>query len=196
MAYYIGFLIIFLIVCLSIAAFTVILERTLVFFQFKTFQKALKKILGEKGGFKEKFSVINLDLKINVESVLEVLERGNSLSNEVKNFKLESFVEGVENFLFRRLIVLQTGATVSPTLGILGTVVGMIAAFNGFTGGEVTHRAMFIAGILQALYSTAFGLSLSIVCMIAFNYFNKKIEDIGDDLLLDLKEALYKDSHG
>jgi len=76
----------------------------------------------------------------------------------------------------RYLPVLDTMVTLSPLLGILGTVTGIIYSFNmlGIVG--VEHPQMITAGIAQALITTAFGLIIAIPSLICYNYFLSKIE--------------------
>lgn len=76
----------------------------------------------------------------------------------------------------RYLPVLDTMITMSPLLGILGTVVGIISSFTvlGRVGVENPH--LVTAGIGQALITTAFGLIIAILSLIPYNYFQSKVE--------------------
>ncbi|MDI6777337.1 MAG: MotA/TolQ/ExbB proton channel family protein [Syntrophales bacterium] len=76
----------------------------------------------------------------------------------------------------RYLPVLDTMVTLSPLLGILGTVTGIIYSFNmlGIVG--VEHPQMITAGIAQALITTAFGLIIAIPALICYNYFLLRVE--------------------
>lgn len=74
--------------------------------------------------------------------------------------------------------VLDTMITLAPLLGILGTVMGIIYSFDilGRAGG-VEEPLEVTAGIAQALITTAAGLSIAILALIPFKYFNSKVED-------------------
>lgn len=74
------------------------------------------------------------------------------------------------------LPVLDTMITLSPLLGILGTVTGIIYSFNMLGTVGVEHPRMITAGIGQALITTAFGLIIAIFSLIPYNYFLSKIE--------------------
>ncbi len=74
------------------------------------------------------------------------------------------------------LPVLDTMITLSPLLGILGTVVGIIYSFQMLGTVGVEHPRMITGGIAQALITTAFGLIIAIFSLIPYNYFLSKIE--------------------
>lgn len=74
------------------------------------------------------------------------------------------------------LPVLDTMITLSPLLGILGTVVGIIYSFQMLGTVGVEHPRMITSGIAQALITTAFGLIIAIFSLIPYNYFLSKVE--------------------
>lgn len=76
----------------------------------------------------------------------------------------------------RYLPVLDTMVTLSPLLGILGTVTGIIYSFNMLGVVGVEHPQMITAGIAQALITTAFGLIIAIPALICYNYFLSRVE--------------------
>ena len=76
----------------------------------------------------------------------------------------------------RYLPVLDTMITLSPLLGILGTVTGIIYSFKMMGGAGLENPAMITAGIGQALLTTAFGLAIAIFSLIPYNYFLSRIE--------------------
>ncbi len=76
----------------------------------------------------------------------------------------------------RYLPILDTMITLSPLLGILGTVTGIIYSFNMMSTVGVEHPQVITAGIAQALITTAFGLTIAILSLIPYNYFLSKIE--------------------
>ena len=76
----------------------------------------------------------------------------------------------------RYLPLLDTMITLSPLLGILGTVIGIISSFNMLGAVGVENPKMVTVGIAQALITTAFGLIIAICSLIPYNYFLSKIE--------------------
>lgn len=86
------------------------------------------------------------------------------------------------------LVVLATLTNVAPLLGFLGTVMGMIAAFQAIElAGEVDAQTV-ASGIKIALTTTAAGLAIAIPVSIAHNYFVSRI----DHLVIDMEESAQK----
>jgi biopolymer transport protein TolQ len=74
---------------------------------------------------------------------------------------------------------LATAATVSPFIGLFGTVWGIIDAFNALgLSGSVSLRVV-APGIAHALVATAVGLAAAIPAAIFYNYFGHVIRDMG-----------------
>jgi biopolymer transport protein ExbB len=102
--------------------------------------------------------------------------------------------------LSRFLVVLETVAAASPLLGLLGTVFGMIKVFSVISIAGVGQAGLLSGGIAEALITTAYGLSIGIPALIAFNFFDSrvdgmvnKIEGYSHALLKNLAEM---DLHG
>lgn len=91
--------------------------------------------------------------------------------------------ERATNGLRRYLRILNGVATVSPLLGLLGTVVGMIRAFNAIATSDAMGRPELLAnGISQALLTTAAGLSVAIPALICYMFFVSRV----DRLIIDI----------
>lgn len=80
--------------------------------------------------------------------------------------------------LERFLTILHTIAVISPLLGLLGTVMGMIHVFETIVTHGTGNAAVLAGGISEALLTTASGLSIAIPTLIFYNYFAKKAENI------------------
>jgi biopolymer transport protein ExbB len=78
--------------------------------------------------------------------------------------------------LERYLVVLETVAAASPLLGLLGTVFGMIKVFSVISIAGVGQAGLLSGGIAQALITTAFGLSIGIPALIAYNFFDSRVD--------------------
>jgi biopolymer transport protein ExbB len=79
--------------------------------------------------------------------------------------------------LERYMVVLETVAAASPLLGLLGTVLGMIKVFSVISIAGVGQAGLLSGGIAEALITTAFGLSIGIPALVAFNFFDSRIEN-------------------
>ena len=91
--------------------------------------------------------------------------------------------ERVTSGLRRYLRLINGIATVTPLLGLLGTVVGMIQAFNDIATADAMGKPeLLAAGIGQALITTASGLTVAIPALIAYMFFLSRV----DRLVMDI----------
>ena len=104
----------------------------------------------------------------------------------------ERVVKAIENSgmiemarLERGLVVLATVSTVAPLLGFLGTVIGMIIAFQAIELAGEVEATLVAGGIKVALITTATGLAIAIPVSIMHNYFVSQI----DRLVIDMEES-------
>lgn len=88
----------------------------------------------------------------------------------------------------RGLVWLATVSNVAPLLGFLGTVLGMIEAFEAIEFAAEVEATLVASGIKVALITTAAGLSIAIPINVAHNYFVTRI----DRLVLDMEESAQK----
>jgi biopolymer transport protein TolQ len=77
--------------------------------------------------------------------------------------------------LEKNLNILGTIASNAPYIGLLGTVMGIMKAFNDLAVAPGQGNEVVMAGIAHALVSTAIGLAVAIPAVVAFNYFQKKV---------------------
>jgi biopolymer transport protein ExbB len=88
-------------------------------------------------------------------------------------------------FLSRGLIILSSIANIAPLLGFLGTVSGMIHAFEAIAAAEQVSSKVVANGIAEALITTLAGLVIAIPAQSAFNYFVARI----DGFVTQMEEA-------
>ncbi|NIP79429.1 MAG: MotA/TolQ/ExbB proton channel family protein [Gemmatimonadetes bacterium] len=91
---------------------------------------------------------------------------------------------GLEN----GLVWIATIANVAPLLGFLGTVIGMIQAFQNIEAAGEVEATLVAGGIKVALITTASGLAIAIPMNIMHNYFVTKV----DRLVIDMEESAQK----
>jgi biopolymer transport protein ExbB len=80
--------------------------------------------------------------------------------------------------LSRRLAWLDTIITLAPLLGLLGTVTGMIRAFQLTGGAGAAAVGSVTGGVAEALYATATGLTVAVVALVFYNYLTDKVREI------------------
>ncbi|MGI9625873.1 MAG: MotA/TolQ/ExbB proton channel family protein, partial [Longimicrobiales bacterium] len=90
--------------------------------------------------------------------------------------------------LEKLLVVLATLTNVAPLLGFLGTVIGMIIAFQSIELAGEVEATLVAGGIKVALLTTAMGLTIAIPVSIAHNYFVSRI----DSMVIDMEESAQK----
>ena len=86
------------------------------------------------------------------------------------------------------LVVLATLSTIAPLLGFLGTVIGMIIAFQSIEAAGEVEATLVAGGIKVALLTTAAGLAIAIPVSIGHNYFVSFI----DSMVIDMEESAQK----
>jgi biopolymer transport protein ExbB len=97
---------------------------------------------------------------------------------EVMMQRLEDTGRHVVHELERFLNTLGTIAGVSPLLGLLGTVTGIIKAFNAINAGGMGDPRLLSGGISEALVTTAAGLLVAIPALICYRYLRGRVEGI------------------
>jgi len=137
-----------------------------------------------------------------IKEALEVTRDSNAPAANVLYAGLERHDEGTERVmkaieaqgliemsrLESGLVVLATLTNVAPLLGFLGTVIGMIVAFQAIEMAGEVDAILVAGGIKIALYTTAAGLTIAIPVSIAHNYFVSRI----DSLVIDMEESAQK----
>ena len=108
-------------------------------------------------------------------------------SQEVMKDAIEEAGRASTHQLERFLTTLGTIASISPLLGLFGTVVGMIEIFGAQTAVGNTP-AILAHGISVALYNTAFGLIVAVPSMIFYRHFRAKV----DSLLIEMEQQAIK----
>ncbi|MEE8563971.1 MAG: MotA/TolQ/ExbB proton channel family protein [Atribacterota bacterium] len=80
--------------------------------------------------------------------------------------------------LERNLSTLSTIGNITPLLGLLGTVFGMVKAFNVIAVMGVGKPEALAGGISEALLTTAFGLSIAIPTIVVYNYLSHRVDKL------------------
>jgi len=170
--------ILYLMGLLSVVSVAIMIER---FF-------ALKKISRESAGMSLGFrSVIESQ---DLDKINKLSQDGSSLESRALGYGLgyvkkhgssgldelfDSYKAVEKPGLEKNLNILGTIASNAPYVGLLGTVMGIMKAFNDLAVSPGQGNEVVMAGIAHALVSTAIGLAVAIPAVVAFNYFQKKV---------------------
>ena len=93
--------------------------------------------------------------------------------------------------LEKNLVILSTVASISTMVGLLGTTLGMIRAFQALADSGTVSATQLSIGISEALYNTAGGLLGAIIAIVAYNFFTTKVDNfvyIIDEGILNVSE--------
>ena len=108
---------------------------------------------------------------------------------EIMKEAIEEEGRAVAHQLDRFLTTLGTIASMSPLLGLLGTIIGMIEIFGAQqTASGITNPAQLASGISVALYNAAFGIIVAIPSLIFYRHFRNKV----DTLVVDMETQAIK----
>jgi biopolymer transport protein ExbB len=99
-------------------------------------------------------------------------------SRDVLKEVVEDTGRHVVHDLERYLSPLGTIAAISPLLGLLGTVSGMIRSFTAITAEGVGNPAVLAGGISEALVTTAAGLTVAIPALIAYRHLRGRVDGL------------------
>ena len=119
-----------------------------------------------EAGFRE-FSRAREDRQINPDAVTSSAQRAMRVA-------LTRELDRLEN----QLSFLATVGSVSPYIGLFGTVWGIMNSFRGLAGAHTATIAMVAPGISEALIATAMGLFAAIPAVIAFNKFSSQVDQL------------------
>lgn len=106
---------------------------------------------------------------------LNILDRDPNQRLEVMNSIANEAIFEESQRLKKHLWILGTVASSAPFIGLLGTVVGIIRAFESMAVAGTGGFAVVAAGISEALVATALGLGVAIIALVFYNYFQTRI---------------------
>ncbi len=115
---------------------------------------------------------------------------------EVMRDSIEEAATQVVHKLERYLSPLGTIAAISPLIGLLGTVVGMIKVFTAIMLEGAGNASILAGGISEALITTATGLGVAIPALVAHRYFERRVDSLVvtmEDQAIKLIDAMHGD---
>ncbi|MBL1432525.1 MAG: MotA/TolQ/ExbB proton channel family protein [Gammaproteobacteria bacterium] len=115
-------------------------------------------------------------------------------SREIMKEAVEEHGRQVVHELERYLNTLGTIASITPLLGLLGTVIGMIKVFAAITDQGVGNPTVLAGGISEALLTTAAGISVAIPSLMFYRHFQRRVTELANIMeqeALKLVEVLH-----
>lgn len=111
--------------------------------------------------------------------------------------RTEKLVSGVmerqiaieESKLERLTSIVGTIGNIAVYIGLFGTVLGIIRAFRDISAAGTGGMDVVIAGVAEALITTATGLAVAVPSVVLYNYFSRRVERFVDDMELAASEA-------
>ncbi|MEK9867657.1 MAG: MotA/TolQ/ExbB proton channel family protein [Betaproteobacteria bacterium] len=164
---------------LLLITLTVIVERLYFYHRVLKSGDALERDLRDVG-YQEKEKLKQLEEHYS--ETLQVALITTSLTSDVKDTEamdrqLEESIMWQLPKIDRSIWLLDTSVTLAPLMGLLGTIIGMVHAFDvlGTSGSTENTTKMVTGGIAEALVATGGGLLIAIIAVLFLNHFNKRV---------------------
>ena len=175
-----------LLLLLSIAVVAVVIERLVFFWSQHGDTKALLKQIGDKIAADDLPGAMKVcqAQKGMLPRILEFgLKRGEKNRADITDALSIALMEHL-NALERNLPIIGTIAVIAPFVGLFGTVLGIIKAFQDIALKGNSTPAVVAAGVSEALITTAAGLFVAVVSVIFFNYFKSRIKNYNQEMIV------------
>ncbi len=181
-----GGAIMIILILMSIIAVAIVIERLWFFSKERADSKALLRSLGQRIAADDIPGAVTLCRKTTgmLPRILEFgLQRGDKNRADITDALSIALMENL-NLLERNLGIIGTIAVIAPFVGLLGTVLGIIKAFQDIALKGNSTPAVVAAGVGEALVTTAAGLFVAVVSVVFFNYFKTRIKAFNQDLIV------------
>ncbi len=174
-----------LLIC-SVVAVAIVIERLVFFSKQHGDSKELLRQLGQRIAVDDLAGAVKIcrSEKGMLPKILEFgLQRGNKNRADITDALSIALMEHL-NSLERNLGVIGTIAVIAPFVGLFGTVLGIIHAFDDIALKGNSSPAVVAAGVGEALVTTAAGLFVAVISVIFFNYFKTRIKAYNQEMIV------------
>jgi biopolymer transport protein ExbB len=171
---------------MSVIAVAIVIERLLFFASQHSDSKGLLKQIGQRIAADDLSGAIKIcqQQKGMLPKILEFgLLRGEKNRADITDALSIALMENL-NTLERNLGVIGTIAVIAPFVGLFGTVLGIIRAFQDIALKGNSTPAVVAAGVSEALITTAAGLFVAVVAVVFFNYFKTRIKVYNQEMIV------------
>jgi biopolymer transport protein ExbB len=172
-----------LVVC-SVVAVAIVIERVYFYSTQRSDSKALLTQIGTRIAANDMAGAMRIcsESKGMLPRILEFgLLRGEKDRDDISDALSISLMENL-NLLDRNLAVIGTIAVIAPFVGLFGTVLGIIRAFQDIALKGNSTPAVVAAGVSEALITTAAGLFVAVISVVFFNYFKAQIKQFTQEM--------------
>jgi biopolymer transport protein ExbB len=178
-----GWVMIPLLLC-SITAATIIIERGIALRRRTVIEPALLEAMDEYAGEDgvERLMLVCRRARSPFARVIEEIVRARHQQHSQSVQTMEAVGRTQVGALERGLTVLEIIAGISPLLGLLGTVLGMVTVFNAITIRGTGNPQVLSAGISEALITTVAGLCVAIPALAFHSWLARRVDDLGDEM--------------
>ncbi|NOY25568.1 MAG: MotA/TolQ/ExbB proton channel family protein [Oligoflexia bacterium] len=125
-----------------------------------------------------------------VRGLIEFVERPDSHGIDAAQRAMNNATIAESASLHKGIGILATAGATAPFVGLIGTIFGIINAFQGMAETGSGGLGAVAGGIAEALWATAFGISVALIGVWLFNWFNGRIDRISDDMSVAMQEFL------
>lgn len=167
----VGRFIIVVIACLSLYSWKIIIEKFFILRNIEKQHRIFERII-KKGG---NVRLLNCPLSTILNYGISIRDR---VTTENLNMYLEKAFLREQGKLEQKLISLATIASVSPLLGLCGTVWGLLVSFQGIAATGSSSVRFVAGGVYTALITTVVGLIVAIPAAICYNYYRERVNNI------------------
>ncbi len=168
----------------SLAALTIIIERSFALRRFVVIDPHITRLMDQYEGEGHADAAILACRRSNgpFARIIEEVLRARRLDHSQVLETMHSTGRSQLGTLERGLTILEIVAGISPLIGLLGTVLGMVTVFDAITIEGIGNPQVLSDGISKALITTVAGLVVAIPALAMHSWFSRRVEDLAAEM--------------